>query len=204
MIYFSIFLAIFSIGFCIFILNKFNSLKREFRGTITREIKDSYVVLPKLKELPNYNDVDPNNKTLRDILKSMDIENWTLDNYKCDYGGHCYLYEFYFSNPQKSLRITTRLRSYDEIANDQCGELRLVGFHVHSDTGIISYDENESNKDVSILIKEYLWKIVCDKNQDEYDEQFSHYQTVKNAIDKELKTLRREETLLNILGNEQR
>ena len=198
MIYFSIFLAIFSIGFCIFILNKFNSLKKEFRGTITREIKDNYVFLPKLKQLPNYNEVDPNNKTLRDILKSMDIENWTLDHYNCDYGGHCYLYEFNLSNPQKSLRITTRLRSYDD------GDFRLVGFHVKSDDGTISYDENESNKDVSILIKEYLWKIVCDKNQDEYDEQFSHYQTVKNAIDKELKTLRREETLLNILGNEQR
>ena len=199
MIYFSIFLAIFSIGFCIFILSKFNSLKREFRGTITREIKDSYVVLPKLKELPNYNDVDPNNKTLRDILKSMDIENWTLDNYKSEYEGYSYSYsyEFYFSNPQKSLKITTRLRNDDD-------DLRLVGFHVHSDIGIISYGENESNKDVSILIKEYLWKIVCDKNQDEYDEEFSHYQTVKNAIDKELKTLRREETLLNILGNEQR
>jgi hypothetical protein len=199
MIYFSIFLAIFSIGFCIFILSKFNSLKREFRGTITREIKDSYVVLPKLKELPNYNDVDPNNKTLRDILKSMDIENWTLDNYKREYEGYSYsyLYEFYFSNPQKSLRITTRLRNNDD-------DLRLVGFHVKSDTGTISYDETESNKDVSILIKEYLWKIVCDKNQDEYDEQFSHYQTIKNTIDKELKTLRREETLLNILGNEQR
>jgi hypothetical protein len=198
MIYFSIFLAILSIGFCIFILNKFNSLKREFRGTITKEIKDNYVFLPKLKQLPNYNEVDPNNKTLRDILKSMDIENWTLDHYNCDYGGHCYLYEFNLSNPQKSLRITTRLRSYDD------GDFRLVGFHVKSDDGTISYDENESNKDVSILIKEYLWKIVCDKNQDEYDEQLSHYQKVKNAIDKELKTLRREETLLNILGNEQR
>ena len=199
MIYFSIFLAILSIGFCIFILSKFNSLKREFRGTITREIKDSYVVLPKLKELPNYNDVDPNNKTLRDILKSMDIENWTLDNYKSEYEGYSYSYsyEFYFSNSQKSLKITTRLRNNDD-------DLRLIGFHVHSDTGIISYVENESNKDVSILIKEYLWKIVCDKNQDEYDEEFSHYQKVKNAIDKELKTLRREETLLNILGNEQR
>ena len=158
MIYFSVFLAILSIGFCIFILSKFNSLKREFRGTITREIKDSYVVLPKLKELPNYNDVDPNNKTLRDILKSMDIENWTLDNYKSEYEGYSYSYsyEFYFSNPQKSLKITTRLRNDDD-------DLRLVGFHVHSDTGIISYGENESNKDVSILIKEYLWKIVCDK-----------------------------------------
>lgn len=194
----SVLLSVFAIGFCIFILSKFNSLKKEFREKITKEIKDSYVFLPKLKQLPNYNDVDPNNKTLRDILKSMDIENWTLDNYKCDYGGHCYLYEFYFSNPQKSLRITTRLRSYDD------GEFRLVGFHVKSDDGTISYDENESNKDVSILIKEYLWKIVCDKNQDEYDEQFSHYRKVKNAIDKELKTLRRDETLLNILGNEQR
>jgi hypothetical protein len=194
----SILLSVFAIGFCIFILSRFNSLKKDFKEKITKEIKDSYVFLPKLKQLPNYNDVDPNNKTLRDILKSTDIENWTLDHYNCDYGGHCYLYEFYFSNPQKSLRITSRLRSYDD------GDLRLVGFHVKSDTGTISYDENESNKDVSILIKEYLWKIVCDKNQDEYDEQFSHYQTVKNAIDKELKTLRREETLLNILGNEQR
>jgi hypothetical protein len=194
----SILLSVFAIGFCIFILNKFNSLKKDFKEKITKEIKDSYVFLPKLKQLPNYNDVDPNNKTLRDILKSTDIENWTLDHYNSDYGGHCYLYEFNLSNPQKSLRITSRLRIYDD------GDLRLVGFHVKSDDGTISYDENESNKDVSILIKEYLWKIVCDKNQYEYDERFSHYQKVKKAIDKELKTLRREETLLNILGNEQR
>jgi len=199
----AILLSVFAIGFCIFILSKFNSLKKDFKEKITKEIKDSYednyVFLPKLKQLPNYNDVDPNNKTLRDIIKSMDIENWTLDGYKSEYqGGACYLYEFNLINPQKSLRITSRLRDYDD------GELRLVGFHVHSDTGIISYEEYGSNKDLSILIKEYLWKIVCDKNQNEYDEQFSHYQKVKKAIDKELKTLRREETLLNILGNEQR
>jgi hypothetical protein len=86
----SIFLSVTAIGFCIVILFKFDSLKRE---KINKEIKDNYKVLPKLKQLPNYNDVDPNNETLRDTLKSMDIENWTLDHYKCDYGGHCYLYE---------------------------------------------------------------------------------------------------------------
>jgi len=195
----SVLLSLVAITLCIFILIKFNSLKKE---KIIKEIKDNYVVLPKLKTLPNYNDVDPNNKTLRDILKSMYIENWTLDHYKSDYGGLCYSYEFYFSNPQKSLKISTRLRNYNDGLESILPDLRLVGFNVKSDNGTISYGENEYNKDISILIKQYLWKIVCDKNQDDYDEQFSHYLSVKESIDKELKTLRRDETLLNILGNE--
>ncbi|HPZ24291.1 MAG TPA: hypothetical protein PLC25_05570 [Bacilli bacterium] len=186
MIFFSIFLAMLSIAFCVIILFKLESIKLE---KLEKIIKDNYVVLPKLKALPNYNDVDPDNKTLRDVLNSMTIENWTLDFYNYSYD----LYEFHFSNPQKSIKINTRLRSRD------INTLVVAGFHVRSKEGVISYDETESNKDISILIKQYLWKIVCDKNQDKYDEQFSHYQIIKESIDKELRTLRRDETLLSIL-----
>jgi len=104
-------------------------------------------------------------------------------------------------NHYKSLQVTTRLR-LGEL------DLNLIGFHVKifkdpvGAVGVISYDENKTNKDISLLIKEYLWNIICDKNQDEYNDQFSHYQKVKESIDKELKTLRRGETLSNILGNE--
>jgi hypothetical protein len=48
----AILLSVFAIGFCIFILSRFNSLKKEFSGKITREIKDSYLLLPKFKQLP--------------------------------------------------------------------------------------------------------------------------------------------------------
>jgi hypothetical protein len=199
----AILLSVTAIGFCIVILFKFDSLKKE---KITKEIKDNYVVLPKLKQLPNYNDVDPSSKTLYDVINSMKIENWSIVHYNQDCSLGDYLYEFQFSNPQKTLKVNSRLRYTTDYFSSEKKDfnLRLVGFHVISNDGVISYDEIRTNKDISILIKEYLWKIITDKNQDEYDEQFSHYLSVKESIDKELKTLRRDETLLNILGNEQR
>jgi hypothetical protein len=200
MIYLSIFLSILAITLCISILFKFESLKKE---KLEKEIKDNYVVMPKLKEMPHYHNVDPSNKTLYDVIQSMNIEDWTLYHYDDSPSLGDIAYEFNFTNPQKTLKVRTRLRYYKDFGG-KLNDLKIIGFHVSTDIGTISYEEDESNKSLSVLIRQYLWKIVCDKNQSLYSEQFSHYLSVKELIDKELKTLRRDETLLNILGNEQR
>lgn len=50
MIYFSIFLSLLAISLCIFILFKFETLKKE---KLKKEIKDNYVAMPKLKRVKN-------------------------------------------------------------------------------------------------------------------------------------------------------
>jgi len=200
MIYIATFLSLVAIILCSILLFKFDSLKKE---KLQKEIKDNYVVMPKLKEMPHYHNVDPSNKTLYDVIQSMNIEDWKLEHYDDSHSLGDIAYEFNFSNPQKTLKVRTRMRYYIDFGG-KLNDLKIIGFHVITDTGTISYEEDESNKSLSVLIRQYLWKIVCDKNQSLYSEQFSHYLSVKESIDKELKTLRREETLLNILGNEQR
>ena len=97
MIYFSIFLSILAITLCIAILFKFESIKKE---KLEKEIKDNYVVMPKLKEMPHYH-VDPSNKTLYDVIQSMNIEDWKLEHYDDSHSLGDITYEFNFSNPQK-------------------------------------------------------------------------------------------------------
>jgi hypothetical protein len=200
MIYFSIFLSLLAISLCIFILFKFETLKKE---KLKKEIKDNYVVMPKLKEMPYYQDVDPDNKTLYDVIHSMNIEDWKLEHYNDSNSIGDFVYEFHFSNPQNTLKVTSRMRYYSDFGGSNfSNDLVLIGFHVGTVKGTISYKESETNRHLSVLIRQYLWKIVCEKNQALYNDQFSHYLSVKESIDKELKTLRRNETLTNILNNE--
>lgn len=200
MIYIATFLSILAITLCSILLFKFDSLKKE---KLKKEIKDNYVVLPKLKEMPYYQDVDPDNKTLYDVVQSMNIEDWKLEHYDDSSSIGDIVYEFHFSNPQNTLKVKSRMRYYSDFGGSNfSNDLVLIGFHVGTVKGTISYKESETNRHLSVLIRQYLWKIVCEKNQALYNDQFSHYLSVKESIDKELKTLRREETLSNILKDE--
>ena len=198
MLYFSILLSISSIIFCVLIFRKFREFKIQH---IEKYIEENYIVLPKLKERANYNDVDPDNKTILDVIKSMKIEDWQV-SFKENLSAGDILYEFELFNPQKTLKVRSRMRYYSDFgAVSRTNDLRLSHFSVRTTfNDSISYEENDTNKHVSVLIRDFLWKIVCDKNQQKYDEDLEHYRIVKLSIDNELKTLRRDEFLSKIIG----
>ena len=197
MLYFSILLSISSIIFCVLIFRKFGEFKIQH---IEKYIEENYIVLPKLKERANYNDVDPDNKTILDVIKSMKIEDWQV-SFKENLSAGDILYEFELFNPQKTLKVRSRMRYYSDFgAVSRTNDLRLSHFSVRTTfNDSISYEENDTNKHVSVLIRDFLWKIVCEKNQQKYDEDFEHYRIVKLSIDNELKTLRRDEFLSKII-----
>lgn len=197
MLYFSILLSISSIIFCVLIFRKFREFKIQH---IEKYIGENYIVLPKLKERANYNDVDPDNKTILDVIKSMKIEDWQV-SFKENLSAGDILYEFELFNPQKTLKVRSRMRYYSDFgAVSRTNDLRLSYFSVRTTSNdSISYEENDTNKHVSVLIRDFLWKIVCEKNQQKYDEDLEHYRIVKLSIDNELKTLRRDEFLSKII-----
>ena len=197
MLYFSILLSISSIIFCVLIFRKFREFKIQH---IEKYIEENYIVLPKLKERANYNDVDPDNKTILDVIKSMKIEDWQV-SFKENLSAGDILYEFELFNPQKTLKVRSRMRYYSDFgAVSRTNDLRLSHFSVRTTFNEgISYEENDTNKHVSVLIRDFLWKIVCEKNQQKYDEDLEHYRIVKLSIDNELKTLRRDEFLSKII-----
>lgn len=197
MLYFSILLSISSIIFCVLIFRKFREFKIQH---IEKYIGENYIVLPKLKERAKYNDVDPENKTILDVIKSMKIEDWQV-SFKENLSAGDILYEFELFNPQKTLKVRSRMRYYSDFgAVSRTNDLRLSYFSVRTTSNdSISYEENDTNKHVSVLIRDFLWKIVCEKNQQKYDEDFEHYRIVKLSIDNELKTLRRDEFLSKII-----
>ena len=153
MIYLSIFLSVTAISICIITLFKFKSLKKE---RIEKEIKDDYIVMPKLKEMPYYHDVDPSNKTLYEVIQSMNIEDWKLEHYSDTSSLGDIVYEFSFSNPQNTLKVNSRMRYYSDFGGTKrTNDLVLIGFHVgHVGTvkGIISYKENENSKHLSLSL----------------------------------------------------
>ena len=108
MLYFSILLSISSIIFCVLIFRKFREFKIQH---IEKYIEENYIVLPKLKERANYNDVDPDNKTILDVIKSMKIEDWQV-SFKENLSAGDILYEFELFNPQKTLKVRSRMRYY--------------------------------------------------------------------------------------------
>lgn len=197
MLYFSILLSISSIIFCVLIFRKFREFKIQH---IEKYIGENYIVLPKLKERAKYNDVDPENKTILDVIKSMKIEDWQV-SFEENLSAGDILYEFELFNPQKTLKVRARMRYCSDFgAVSRTNDLRLSYFSVRTTSNdSISYEENDTNKHVSVLIRDFLWKIVCEKNQQKYDEDFEHYRIVKLSIDNELKTLRRDEFLSKII-----
>lgn len=166
------------------------------------KVKPGDLVLPKLKEMPNIEDIDTDSKLLQDIIESSKLENW---NASLNYDSHAMSrhYRLEISNPQNTLKINTVLRIYDLDSsikdNISVGYFTVDYVSPNDGSNRISFDTK--NDFQRYLMIEYLWGIILSKNQESYNCMLDTTIEAIKIIESKLTTLKRDRQLKKIFEN---
>jgi len=183
---FLFFLIISQAIFSYFLFTKIKKLQKE-----KVDPKNGDLVLPKLKEMPTIEDLDPDSKLLRDVIESAKLEGW-LANIQEERGGLGRTWRIEIQNPTNTLTIRTVLRIIDQkIKNEDCV---YIGYF---SVGGISFNCDENNLQTYLII-EYLWSLIVEKNEKDYQKTWSSYLQDKEKIENCLTTLKRDRQLKKI------
>lgn len=179
-----------------FLLYKIYSLKKE---KIVKEIDKSCIRLEIPKEIPNFEDHDKDDVLLKDVIESVKLEEWQVEIEEDRGMLHSNSYKITLNNPQKTLRISSRIRY------DYRGQLTYVSSFMIlktipgsvSHNGSVSYDlKKETTK---FLVTNFLWSYVLNYKQGLVDERISYYDDIKKSIESELITLKRDKSINKLL-----
>lgn len=160
----------------------FNKIKPIFKP------KPEGIILKVIPDKPTYESLDPKHKLVYDVIESVKLENWKVE-VEPDISYHSKTWMMKFESPT-GIRIRSRLRDN--------GQMYLSSFSILN-TGIggtISID-NDSKISNDVII--FLWDYIIEYHQNENEETRNYYQSIIDDISSKLKTLRRSETLKNIL-----
>jgi hypothetical protein len=181
---FLFFLIISQAIFSYFLFTKIEKLQKE------KEVdsKNGDLVLPKLKEMPTIEDLDTDSKLLRDVIESAKLEGW-LANIQEEPEVFGRTWRIEIQNPTNTLTIRTVLRIiYQNEIKQDC--VRIGYFNV----GGISFNCDENNLQTYLII-EYLWSLIVEKNEKDYQRTWSSYLQDKEKIENCLTTLKRDRQL---------
>ena len=179
-----------------FLLYKIYSLTKE---KIVEEIDKSCIRLEIPKEIPNFEDHDKDDVLLKDVIESVKLEEWQVEIEEDGGMLHSNSYKITLNNPQKTLRISSRIR-YDY----QNQKTWISSFMILktipgsiSHNGSVSYDlKKETTK---FLVTNFLWSYVLNYKQGLVDERISYYDDIKKSIESELITLKRDKSINKLL-----
>lgn len=179
-----------------FLLYKIYSLKKE---KIVKEIDKSCIRLEIPKEIPNFEDHDKDDVLLKDVIESVKLEEWQVEIEEDRGMLHSNSYKITLNNPQKTLRISSRIR-YDYRSQltyvSSFMILKTIPGSV-SHNGLVSYDlKKETTK---FLVTNFLWSYVLNYKQGLVDERISYYDDIKKSIESELITLKRDKSINKLL-----
>lgn len=155
--------------------------------------------IPKYKT-PKWEDFDTDHTLLKDVLESIKLEDWVSKiEQERNYGireRRSYMIELY--NPSSTLKIRSILYVYDNKAN--LGSFNIIKTIPGSlvTNGSVSY--NCDNTETSTLILSQLWGFILEHHENIYSETMIGYEKVRESIDTELKTLKRDNALKSLLG----
>ena len=175
---------------------KLYNIKRE---KIVDKIKEEGVILPNPVSVPGFNQIDPNNQMLKDVVESIKLEKWDIIKFERDHMDN--LYDIELLNGPGSLKVKCRLRVRDY--GDR--NLYISWFHIfkmvnkNQHSHVVTFNDCESVP--RFLILNLMWDYVLDHHQKIYDEHIHHYLDCKEEISKELKTLNRDKQLVKLLEN---
>ena len=181
---FLFFLIISQSIFSYFLFTKIKQLQKEKEV----EPNSSDIVLPKLKEMPTIENIDTDSKLLQDIIESAKLEGW-IPNIKEEGGGLGRTWRIEIQNPSNTLTIRTVLRIYDDKWDKE--EPIHVGYF---NVGGISYD-CEYNTVQRYLVIQYLWSLIVEQNEKEYQATWNSYLQEKEKVENCLTALKRDKQL---------
>ena len=168
---------------------------------VIEQIDKDWLRLPIPKyETPKWEDFDPNHTLLKDVLDSIKLEDWTskIDQERSYLSGDRKTYVIELYNPTNTLRVRSRLYAYNnQVDLGSFNIIKTIPGSTYTN-GSVSY--NCDNTETSTLILSQLWCYILKHHEDIYSETMLGYKVVKEAIDAELKTLKRDKALKSLLS----
>lgn len=192
--------SILMIGFIILTIvitrqsKKISSIETKIRPD--RGIKEGDKVF--IAEIPSnvtVDDIDTDYKTLRDIIQSIDIENWKMEVEK-EYSTFNESYKLTFENPSSSIKMISKM--YLRLDRKKNIYEPSVGFIIVSvkDEQFITYDCKPMAYDINL----FFTKKILDYHTNIRKETTIEIQKTLDHINKELKTLNRDRKLNNLIN----
>ena len=166
---------------------------------VIEEVDKDWLRLPIPKyETPTFEEFDPKHILLKDILESIKIEDWS-NTIEAERGyTHRRAYVVELNNPSNTLKVRSRLYVYDgKVSLGSFNVIRTVA-NTAFNTGSVSYSTD--NTETSTLILSHLWRYILEHHENIYSETMSGYKVLRESIDTELKTLKRDNALKTLLG----
>ena len=123
------------------------------------------------------------------------MENWKVS--KFEIWGSGKVYDIELINGPGTLVAKCRLDNYSKVVVGWFSIYKMFvnkDFHSH----VITY-KNGDDKKLEFLILNLMWVYVLDHHQNVYDKGIKYHLSCKLAIEGELKTLKRDKTLENLL-----
>lgn len=145
------------------------------------------IVLPKLKEMPTIENIDTDSKLLQDIIESAKLEGW-IPNIQEEGGGFGRSWRIEIQNPSNTLSIRTVLRISDLSPYKE--PIHVGYFNV----GGISFECKE-NPVQRYLVIQYLWSLIVEQNEKEYQATWNSYLQEKEKVENCLTALKRDKQL---------
>jgi hypothetical protein len=167
---------------------------------VIEEVDREWLRLPIPKyETPKWEDFDPEHTLLKDVLESIKIEDWTSKiEQERNYGLSDRKYMIELNNPTNTLKVRSRLYSYNnKVDLGSFTVIKTVAGTAFTN-GSASY--NCDNTETSTLILSQLWGYILQHHENIYSETMIGYEKVRESIDTELKTLKRDKALKSLLG----
>ena len=168
---------------------------------VIEQIDKDWLRLPIPKyETPKWEDFDPDHTLLKDVLDSIKLEDWTskIDQERSYLSGDRKTYVIELYNPTNTLRVRSRLYAYNnQVDLGSFNIIKTIPFSAYTN-GSVSY--NCDNTETSTLILSRLWGFILEHHENINSETMTGYKEVRETIDAELKTVKRDKALKSLLG----
>ena len=165
------------------------------------------ISLKDLKKMPEIENIDPDHQLLKDVIESAKKESWKVG---IDITKN--LYTFTIQNPNKRIFISSMMRINEpEGPKKSINPPKIIYFNITTNTDeeiqgsrpsvTFGQLDGSSKLEVYYMCLEYLWSLVINDNDKDFNDRLEYISKSAKSIEKELTSLRREKQIQKLLEN---
>lgn len=162
-------------------------LSRIKKESVVESLKKDHHILKKKKGYPNWSDADPNFQILKDIVKSVELERWSVTVEK---RSAAEFYEVVFTNPSSNLSLRATLRFICDEPRISYTRVRVYSDSVNYKTLMVDDSDYSAN-----LVFDLVWNAIILHHDNLWNENLKNMSSSIETIKKRLKTLNRDREL---------
>ena len=166
-------------------LNYISNMKKE---SVVKSLKKDHHVVKKRKGYPNWSDADPNFQVLKDVVKSVELEQWNVTIEKRSIITDSY--EVIFTNPSSTLALRTLLSVHDDQPTISRTQVRVYSDNVNYNSVMVDDSDYAAE-----LVLNLVWDAIIRHYDDLWSQRITDLNNSMETIKKRLKTLNRDRQL---------